>query len=77
MIRVILGNNVDRHEENVDENKTIRQALEEYEVDYSAGMIFLDGSSVKPGDLDHPFVELGYAPGSRCSLSVIRKLDNA
>lgn len=77
MIRVILGNNVDRHEENVDENKTIRQALEENEVDYSAGMIFLDGSAVKAGDLNHTFVELGYAPGSRCSLSVIRKLDNA
>ena len=60
MIRAIIGNNASRSAYNVEESKTIREALEIADVDYSRGMISLDGSTVAPGDLNKTFAELGY-----------------
>lgn len=80
MIKAIIGNNASRSAYNMEESKTIREALETADVDYSRGMISLDGSTVSPGDLNKTFYELGYTgePGKdKCVLTVLAKLDNA
>jgi len=43
MIKVTIGNNVDRKPVILDENTTLRAALEEQGIDYSVGMTSLDG----------------------------------
>ena len=80
MIRAIIGNNAGRSAYNVEESNTIRQALETAGIDYSRGMVSLDGSTIGPGDLNKTFAELGYTgdPGKdKCVLTVLAKLDNA
>ena len=80
MIRAIIGNNASRSAYNIEETKTIREALEVADVDYSRGMVSLDGSTVSPGDLNKTFSELGYtgeAGRDKCVLTVLAKLDNA
>lgn len=79
MIRVIYGNNTNREHTTTDENMTIRSFLNEVSLDYSSGMIVMDGASVKPGDLDKTFASMGYGIDDRntCVIAVIKKLDNA
>lgn len=80
MIKVNIGNNAGRDNYNIPESYTIRQAFEEASIDYSRGMISLDGSTVQAGDINRTFEELGYtgdAGKDRCVLSVLAKLDNA
>lgn len=45
MIKVVVGNNVERKSDIVDAGKTLRQVLEENEIDYTRGVMHLDGSS--------------------------------
>ena len=75
MIKVTIGNNVKRKIEILDENTTLRQALENAEIDYSRGAMNLDGSSLGPGDLDKTFVDFGIA--EKCFLLNVVKADNA
>ena len=75
MIKVTLGNNVKRKTEIFDENTTLREALEETEIDYTTGIMNLDGSTLSPGDLDKTFVEHGIT--ERCYLLNVVKADNA
>lgn len=59
MIAVTIGNNLKRARFNFNPNTTIRQALEntagETGIDYSAGMLSLDGSTIGGADLDKTF----------------------
>lgn len=75
MIKVTLGNNVQRKSVIIDENTTLKAALEENEVNYSTGIIHLDGSSLRPGDLDKTFADFGIS--EKCYLLVMAKADNA
>ena len=75
MIKVTIGNNVKRKTVILDENTTLRDALEEAEIDYSRGTMNLDGSSLGPGDLDKTFAALGIA--DKCFLLNVVKADNA
>ena len=75
MIKVTIGNNVKRKTEILDENTTLRQALEDAEIDYSRGIMNLDGSSLSPGDLDKTFADFGIA--EKCFLTNVVKADNA
>jgi len=75
MVKVTIGNNVKRKTEILDENTTLRQALEDAEIDYSRGTMNLDGSSLGPGDLDKTFADLGIA--EKCFLLNVVKADNA
>lgn len=58
-----------------DENDTVRNFLEENEIDYSVGVTSIDGSPLKVGDMDKTFAQLGIE--STCYLSVVVKADNA
>ena len=75
MIQVIMGNNVKRKTEIMDRETTLREALEMAEVDYSHGMMNLDGSPLQPGDLDKTFDDFGIK--EKCFLLNVVKADNA
>jgi len=75
MIKVTMGNNVKRKTEILDENTTLREALETAEIDYTIGMMNLDGSPLQPGDLDKTFSDFGIA--EKCYLLNVVKADNA
>ena len=59
MIKVTVGNNVKRESVIIDESTTLRACLEANGVDYTRGVMHLDGSSLNPGDLDKTFDHLG------------------
>ena len=75
MIKVTVGNNVKRETKIVEEESTLRAVLEEAGVDYSRGAMHLDGSSLRPGDLDKTFAEIGIT--DTCYLLNVVKQDNA
>ena len=75
MINVIIGNNVSRKNVIIDENTTLRQALEQNEIDYARGMTSLDGVTLKAGDMDKTFADLGVT--EKCYLLNVVKADNA
>lgn len=75
MIKVTIGNNVKRESVIIDENTTLRAALEDNGVDYTSGTMHLDGSSLKPGELDKTFADLGIT--EKCYLLNVVKADNA
>lgn len=75
MIKVIIGNNVKRETKIVDENVTLRQALEDAGVDYTKGSVNMDGATLGPGDLDKTFAQHGIT--EKCFLLQVVKADNA
>lgn len=80
MIKVVVGNNVKRETILVPPTTTLRQALEQANIDYSRGVMHLDGSSINPGDLNKTFAELGYdgtEGRDKCFLLNVVKADNA
>ena len=75
MIKVTVGNNVKRETKIVEEESTLRAVLEEAGVDYSRGAMHLDGASLRPGDLDKTFAEIGIT--DTCYVLNVVKQDNA
>ena len=75
MIKVTMGNNVKRTSEIVDEGTTLREALEDADIDYTVGIMNLDGSTLSPGDLDKTFADFGIT--EKCYLLNVVKADNA
>lgn len=75
MIKVTIGNNVKRETVILDENTTLRAALEANGIDYSRGTTHLDGSTLAPGDMDKTFAQMGIT--EKCFLMNVVKADNA
>lgn len=75
MIKVTIGNNVKRESVIVNPNSTLRAVLEQANVDYTRGVMHLDGSSLNPGDLDKTFANFGIT--EKCFLLNVVKADNA
>ena len=75
MIKVTVGNIVKREAVIIDENTTLRSCLEANGVDYTRGVMHLDGSSLNPGDLDKTFKQFGIT--EKCFLLNVVKADNA
>lgn len=75
MIKVTVGNNVKRESVFVDENSKLRDVLEANEIDYTSGIMHIDGSSLNPGDLDKTFAQFGIT--EKCYLLNVVKTDNA
>jgi hypothetical protein len=75
MIKVTIGNNVKRTSEILDASTTLRAALEAAEIDYTRGIMNLDGSTLNPGDLDKTFADFGIT--EKCYLLNVVKADNA
>lgn len=76
MIKVYVGNNLNRKAVNVSRDVTLRSVLEDNEIDYSVGMTSLDGATLRPGDLDKTFAEMGIS-GETCYLLNTAKAVNA
>lgn len=74
MIQVKIGTNAQRKTVILDENTTLKRALEDNEVDYSVGNVHLDGSALNPGELNKTFAELGVVES--CFLLCVVKVDN-
>ena len=80
MINVTIGNTTSRKNVIIDENTTLRAALEQNGVDYAIGQTSLDGATLGAGELNKTFVEMGIdgTPGKdKCYLMVVVKADNA
>lgn len=75
MIKVTLGNNVKRQSVLVESTTTLREALTANGIDYTRGMMHLDGASLQPGDLDKSFADFGIT--TECFLLNVVKTDNA
>lgn len=76
MIKVAVGNITHREEKIVDPSTTtLRQLLEQNNIDYAAGSPTLDGLTLKPGDLDKTFSEMNVR--EKCYLLVTMKQANA
>lgn len=75
MVKVTVGNNVKRESVIVDSNTTLRTVLEDAGIDYTRGVMHLDGSSLNPGDLDKTFED--FHIGEKCFLLNVVKADNA
>lgn len=75
MIQVTIGNNVKRESVIVSKSTTLREVLESKGIDYTRGVMHLDGSSLNPGDLDKSFEDFGIT--ERCYLLNVVKADNA
>lgn len=73
MIKVVVGNNVKRESVIVNEDTTLRTVLEDAGVDYTRGVMHLDGSSLAPGDLDKTFTAMGIT--EKCYLLNVVKAD--
>lgn len=59
MIKVTIGSNMDRNSVIVPSTDTLRKTLEDNGVNYERGTLHLDGASLKPGDIDKTYDELG------------------
>ncbi len=75
MIKVTVGNNVKRESVIVESSRTLRSVIEDAGIDYTRGVIHLDGSSLQPGDLDKSFSAFGIT--EKCFLLNVVKADNA
>ena len=73
MIKVVVGNNVKRETVIVDANTTLRTVLEDAGVEYTRGVMHMDGASLNPGDLDKTFADFGIT--ERCYLLNVVKAD--
>ena len=74
MVKVTMGNNLKRKTEILDDNTTLRAALESAEIDYTNGITNLDGTPLNPGDLDKTFKDFGITV--KCFLLNVVKADN-
>ena len=75
MIKVTMGNNLERKSEVVNANTTLRAALDMVGINYNCGMMNLDGSPLDDEDLDRTFADFGIT--DKCFLLNVVKADNA
>ena len=75
MINVTITSNLGRTYANPDEHETIKSVLDANDIGYSTGMISLDGATLRPGDINKTFADMGVT--EKCFLSVVVKADNA
>ena len=75
MIKVTVGNNVERNSVIVDENVTLKSVLEQVEFDYSRTSMNLDGTTLRAGDINKTFADFGITDS--CYLLAVAKADNA
>lgn len=59
MVKVTVGTNTKRSNVTVNGDTKLKKVLQDEGIDYSKGTIHLDGATIKPGDLDKTFDELG------------------
>ena len=75
MIKVTVGNTVKREVNIVPSDQTLRQTLEDAGIDYTRGIMHLDGATLPAGSLDKTFDDFNITDS--CYLLNVVKADNA
>lgn len=75
MIKVVVGNNVKRETVIIDAGTTLRKVLEDANIEYTRGVMHMDGAPLNPGDLDKTFSDFGIT--EKTYLLNVVKADNA
>lgn len=64
MIRISIGNNLSRKSVIVDENTTVRKALEDSGINHSVGVTTIDGATISAADMDKSLAAMGAKDGT-------------
>ena len=75
IVNVKIGTNLNRETISVTSDKTIRQLLEQQNINYATTTIFLDGDTVKAGDMDKSLDDFNIA--DTCYIIASQKTENA
>lgn len=75
MIQVTVGNNTERVRKTVSPDATLRSVLDDAGIRYESAAVHLDGASLKPGDINKTFAQMGVTES--CYLLAVIKADNA
>lgn len=75
MIQIRITTNTTRKTIATDENNTIRQVLDNNNINYEVTPVYLDGAPLNIGDHDKTFAELGIK--EKCMLTAVIKTENA
>lgn len=73
-IKIYIGTNMDRDEKLIDNNTSIREALNEAHIPYDTTTVYLDGAPLKAGEMDKTFADFGVT--SECYLIAAEKTNN-
>lgn len=75
IVNVKIGTNLNRTTISVTSDKTIRQLLEENGINYATTTIFLDGDTVRAGDMDKTLEDFNIQ--NTCYIIASQKTENA
>ena len=75
LVNVKVGTNLNRTQVSVPSSKTIREILEENNINYATTTIFVDGVTVQLGDMDKSLEDLNI--GESCYIIAAQKTENA
>lgn len=75
IVNVKIGTNLNRETISVTSDKTIRELLEQQGINYATTTIFLDGDTVRAGDMDKTLDEFNIA--DTCYIIASQKTENA
>ena len=75
MLKITVGTNTNRKTVMATEDTTLRQCLEENDINYVTGQTSLDGCVLQPGDMDKTFADMHVT--EKAYLVVGQKMDNA
>ena len=74
MVKVTIGNNLEKRDIIVPASRTLRSLCEEAGIDYTQGSMHLDGCALAPGDIDKTLADFNVT--DRCFLLNVIKADN-
>ena len=75
IVNVKIGTNLNRETISVTSDKTIRELLEMQNINYATTTVFLDGDTVKAGDMDKTLNDFNIA--ETCYIIASQKTENA
>ena len=75
IVNVKIGTNLNRETISVTSDKTIRELLEQQGINYATTTIFLDGDTVRAGDMDKTLNDFNIA--NTCYIIASQKTENA
>ena len=75
MLQITLGTNTQRKKVTTAATTSLRDLLEENEINYEIGTMHLDGAALSPGDLDKTFADFGIT--EKAYLLSVVKAENA
>ena len=75
IVNVKIGTNLNRETISVTSDKTIRELLEQQGINYATTTVFLDGDTVRAGDMDKTLDDFNIA--ETCYIIASQKTENA